>query len=487
MHLLCKWELMLTATLAYHPDSCICLASSIKLSGSFFVVLPTGAQFCLYTMQHSSAARSRLLAAAGQPLEDTTVTLDRVAGEAPLLESLVEATNALFPELDAQINVEIVTFFTDQGALSRANILSMLRACDGYAVLDRAQKVAPPMSLLALAALEGLVKSAGTPVWKSGAGQSSAQEPLPKQMPLVDENAPVDFGKIRPFLDEAQMGEPTESGIPRAGMFDAAVAAGTKHTIPYRDAINFGEFPKGWTDRPLAHWMQDVTRRYWSLCITGVAGPGDCYNRLSQVAAVALDHRYSSDVAARAAVRYDAEMYNKVCNTALKARSGPEVRDFLRHSCEEFNETVAKRLLEEEAMPSAAVRSRGNPSSQALGPATSALREAMERGGKICFLYGLGKCDKTETVCEKVHVCIYCGGNTKGCWIKNHGSVLKRHLSSLLSEGSKAGSGKGWPSGGSRSWQQSSRGRSRSPRDRQHWESDRSGSGDYGTKPKKDY
>ena len=125
-----------------------------------------------------------------------------------------------------------------------------------------------------------------------------------------------------------------------------------------------------------------------------MAGVGDCLNRLTHVSSVALDHRFDAHVAERAAVRYDAARYCDSCLEALKALSGPEVREGLRRSCDEFDESLAKRLLDEEAMPS---------SSKAPKPLTAgrqALKSAFEHGGQVCLLWSLGACNKSEESCS---------------------------------------------------------------------------------------
>ena len=86
--------------------------------------------------------------------------------------------------------------------------------------------------------------------------------------------------------------------------------------------------------------------------VAGIAGPGECHNRLAHVAQVALDSRHSARVAERAAVRYDAELFEKVGLRALKARSGEEAREFLCLPCKTFVESTATRLLKEEELVS---------------------------------------------------------------------------------------------------------------------------------------
>ena len=101
-------------------------------------------------------------------------------------------------------------------------------------------------------------------------------------------------------------------------------------TVPYEKAISVADFPKSWQDRPLASWLLVTVRRFWAQLVAGIAGPGDCLNRLTHVAIVALDSRHYPRIAERAAVRYDAERFEKVGLRALKARSGEEAREFLR-------------------------------------------------------------------------------------------------------------------------------------------------------------
>jgi hypothetical protein len=131
-------------------------------------------------------------------------------------------------------------------------------------------------------------------------------------------------------------------------MLDSAEAAAMRHTLPYTDAIEPGQLPKAFADRPVATWLKDSTRHFGISIATGVAGVGDCLNQLSHVAAVSLDPDFSAPIAERAAVRYDAARMNEVSLDALSARSGPQVRELLRSACHAFNQTLADRCLEEE-------------------------------------------------------------------------------------------------------------------------------------------
>lgn len=218
-------------------------------------------------------------------------------------------------------------------------------------------------------------------------------------------------------------------------MMEDSIRAASRHTIPYTPEIQQGRFPKEWIERPLAHWLDTSVRDFWATSVTGAAGVGDCFNRLSHAAGIAMDTRYPAAVAERAAVRYDAQRAYGVCLDALKARGGDEVRACYRETCEHFDTGAADRLLTEEAMgilPSASSvgPSRGQrPSSGSAG--LESLRSGLSAGAQVCLLWGLGACSKTESSCGKLHMCPYCGSTDKGCFVKhpNHMSSFKRHAS----------------------------------------------------------
>ena len=100
------------------------------------------------------AARSRLLLAAGQAGTGGG-TLDQIAGQAAPDETLPAALRALFPDLNQEAVNDLATFFAAQRARNRSEILAILRTCQGYSVLQRAQESLP--SLLVLADLEKVV------------------------------------------------------------------------------------------------------------------------------------------------------------------------------------------------------------------------------------------------------------------------------------------------------------------------------------------
>ena len=153
---------------------------------------------------------------------------------------------------------------------------------------------------------------------------------------------------------------------------EAAIRAANQHTIPFTHDMPSGKFPKEWAERPLAHWLSQVVTGFWADTIVGAAGVGDCFNRISHVAAVAQDRRFPAAVAARAAIRYDAARCNGVCLDELKARSGDQVRACFREACETFDASAADRCLGEEAASSRL----GNTSEAApCGPVSRGARD----------------------------------------------------------------------------------------------------------------
>lgn len=199
----------------------------------------------------------------------------------------------LFPHVDDAERLVLAAFCIGQGATTRKGILRALRVAGGEVALVYARNSQPPMKLNVLGSLEDMVWKAN-PRWHP----EGLAAPGPIETPVAkDEHAIVDFGQLRPLLDQAMIGEPTKQGVPRQGMLDMAESAARKHTLPSAKPIEPGEFPKGWEERPLAKWLQDAVRRFWCQTLTGVAGVGDCLNRLSHVSSVALDHRFDAHVA----------------------------------------------------------------------------------------------------------------------------------------------------------------------------------------------
>ena len=70
--------------------------------------------------------------------------------------------------------------------------------------------------------------------------------------PVFGDEVMADFGVLRPLLDTAGLGEPTEEGIPRRNFLTQSMAAAQKHSVPFREAIARDSFPKSWESRPLA-------------------------------------------------------------------------------------------------------------------------------------------------------------------------------------------------------------------------------------------
>jgi hypothetical protein len=441
---------------------------------------------------NSADPRARLFAAAGPPrfggaMEAAAAQvgaphgfpadLDAVAAQLPPMgaETVTAAVSALFPDMSHRAAGAVGALLQTEGASNRADVLLMLRTRGGEAMLQRAATIEHPLSVLNLGELEQAVLRANPPAIWPGCGWPTGGTPFAPpgaptqgtsqgQVPAPLDSATADFGQLRPYLDEAGLGEPTEEGIPRQGMLDNAVAAAARHTIPFLPAISPGQLPRGWAERPLASWLLDTVRHFWSTTVTGVAGTGDCFNRLSHVACVALDVRYPAAVAERAAVRYDAARYHGVCMSALKARSGEQVREAYRETCEIFNENSADRRLEEET--SRGLGAQGTPGASRGASATgsrpsagqaSDVRAAVGAGARFCLLYGLGKCSKTEAACGITHMCPYCGGEAKGCLSQNHGGSIKRHFGAALAEASRPGRG-----GGRSGQYQERKGRSRS-------------------------
>ena len=141
----------------------------------------------------------------------------------------------------------------------------------------RALNADPPIDGIAMSALENLVAQAsahnGAHVPPAGASDEGSQgqghshgmvaaPTLTLDPDGLDDTTPADYGVLRPLLDEAKVGDPTEEGIPRRNMFREAARAGAMHTVPYEKAISVADFPKSWQDRPLASWLLATVRRF---------------------------------------------------------------------------------------------------------------------------------------------------------------------------------------------------------------------------------
>lgn len=402
---------------------------------------------------------------------DTMASLDDLASQPMQNESVTEAVAGLFPPLDVAAAAAIGVFLQEQGASDRISVLLALRAQGGAAVLRRAGAPEGGLNLVQLGILEALVTMANPPAsdsfpdqepgvwhrapWLPSPAAQAAAGGMPTQ---EDPNSPADFGILRPYLDSAEIGDPTRNGIPTKGIMTSAIQAAGQHSIPYTEKIPPGKLPKEWVDRPLAHWLDDAVRHFWAEGIVGAAGVGDCFNRLTHVASIAKDIRYPAATAERAAVRYDAFRCHGVCLDALKARRGEEVRACFREACEQFDAGAADRLLAEEAASLSQTTAAGHPGRpQRPGASTGApesLRSGLAGGAQICLLWGLGACTKAESVCGKLHMCPYCGSKEKGCLVKNpnHANTLKRHT----------GTAPEWGRGRGRPYERTERRRSRS-------------------------
>ena len=134
-------------------------------------------------------------------------------------------------------------------------------------------------------------------------------------------------------------------------------------------------------------------------------------------------------------MRYDAAKLNEVTLDSLKARSGEEVRVLYRQACQEFDQTLADRCLEEEraaaggSLHGVAPAARQVRSSSNTGSANASLVAAFADGAEVCFLWGAGKCQRGDS-CIKAHVCPFCGSKNKGCLLTNHTAFFKKHMSS---------------------------------------------------------
>ena len=136
------------------------------------------------------------------------------------------------------------------------------------------------------------------------------------------------------------------------------------------------------------------------------------------------------------------------------------MRSSLREACEHFNETLAKRLLDEEAMRRKLPGQAQTETSSTPNQATDHLRTASEGGAQFCLLWGLNACQRTEQACKKVHLRPYCGSRDKGCLLNKHGGALKRHVGSSVAGYPSKSKGSGMKRGRSRT-----RSRSRRPND----------------------
>ena len=192
-----------------------------------------------------------------------------------------------------------------EGAADRTLLLKVRRACGGSALINKSAVAALPA--LAQGELEQMVLRAN-PSGQAG-GRSNAP-PLAKEEPNDDD--PADAQHLRRLLDAAQIGDPCEQGIPRHGILRKCEKAAAAGQIMETNLLAASDLPKTCLDLPLAAWMLAAGREFWAKLITGQCVPGDCINRLTHVASLANDSRYQPEVAARAAVRYDADRMSSV-------------------------------------------------------------------------------------------------------------------------------------------------------------------------------
>ena len=174
-------------------------------------------------------AQLRLAAAAGVRGHDNS-SLDELAAAAPDGEELPIGLAALFPEVAAQHRLTISAFFIGQGAVSRTDVLQVLRINGGEAVMWYGRNAQPPFKLMALGALESMAVRAypAAREGQQGAAEVMAPAAAPAAGAAPSEDDVADFGVLRPLLDASQIGEPTEEGIPWKLMFDGAIAAGCR-------------------------------------------------------------------------------------------------------------------------------------------------------------------------------------------------------------------------------------------------------------------
>ena len=171
-----------------------------------------------------------------------------------------------------------------------------------------------------------------------------------------------------------------------------------------------------WAQRPLASWLQDVVRHFWSSLLCGSATIGDCLSRLAHVAEVALDSRHPASVAERAAVRYDAVRSNHMSSLALTARGVEDIRANVKETSKNFDGYTADKMLGEE----------GNQPSKAWPAGSGGQMNA--NPNRFCLLHAVGACKHSASHDGKEHSCPFCGSSKKGCLITNHGGTVKRNL-----------------------------------------------------------
>ena len=107
---------------------------------------------------------------------------------------------------------------------------------------------------------------------------------LPAAPQPTDEDQPVDFGVLRPYLDRASIGEPCEHGILSRKSFEQALTVAKNHAVPHVQAIPPGGLPKDLSERPLAAWLKASVKQLWGWLLTQTVDTGDYLNRLSNAA-----------------------------------------------------------------------------------------------------------------------------------------------------------------------------------------------------------
>lgn len=76
--------------------------------------------------------------------------------------------------------------------------------------------------------------------------------------------------------------------------------------------------------------------------------PGDCINRLTHVTSLASDSRYQPEVAASAAVRYDADRMSSAHLGSQLSHGREQSRELLGRRMSYFDRSEAERFLQEE-------------------------------------------------------------------------------------------------------------------------------------------
>ena len=195
--------------------------------------------------------------APGTPMQSAagSRSLDEIAAGGIPGETVEEALQAFFPDALQSSLLVVAQFPEHEGAVSRLGVLAILRTRQGEAVLQKAQ--ASALNLMEVAVLESLVAQCVSTGWQMPPQDAWSATPpwlLPgwTVKPPEEDEKPVDFGIVGPYLDQVKLGEPSKAGIPSGKVFKSAEAAAKHHTVPYADNIPASSFPKEWADRPLS-------------------------------------------------------------------------------------------------------------------------------------------------------------------------------------------------------------------------------------------